>query len=264
MDDFADGVQPDDGQGAEGSPASPYQEWLDRIPEEAREHVEPVFRDWDSNVTRRFQEAAEFRKSWEPYEELGVKQRTPEEVQWDLQIAQAARDNPQALREWLDQTYGPSTPQQQAETLEAYVDPTIQQLEQILTSKLSPLEQRLQAFSQWQEQQEFAQRRAEADRFVEGQMKELEQKHPTEFNRQAIEKLVVQYIQNDPRNAVPRAFADWQAIRGQIEKDTLQGKLNQPKPAEGGGMVNAAVDAPKTLAEAGAAALEQIRQANRS
>jgi hypothetical protein len=47
-------------------------EYLDRLPEEMRGDVEPIFKEWDANVTKRFQEAAEFRKTMEPLSDLGL------------------------------------------------------------------------------------------------------------------------------------------------------------------------------------------------
>src|ERR1035437_4782758 len=69
-------VQPPEGQGDQSN-SSPYAEYLDRLPEEVRGDVEPVFRDWDAQTTRKFQDAAKYRKQWEPLEQTGVSQRDP-------------------------------------------------------------------------------------------------------------------------------------------------------------------------------------------
>src|ERR1035437_4068795 len=61
-------VQPPEGQGDQSN-SSPYAEYLVRLPEEVRGDVEPVFRDWDAQTTRKFQDAAEYRKQWEPLEQ---------------------------------------------------------------------------------------------------------------------------------------------------------------------------------------------------
>lgn len=92
-----DGVQPE-GQGA--ASGSPYGEYLSRIPEEQRGVVEPVFKDWDANVTRRFQEASEFRRQWEPYGDLGLTEYDPGYLQQLLQLGQLFNDQ-DSYKEWL-------------------------------------------------------------------------------------------------------------------------------------------------------------------
>lgn len=262
MDEMTDPVQPDSGQGA-GVDGTPYAEYLNRIPEEVRGHVEPIFKEWDSNVTRRFQEHAEFRKQFEPYQPLGLTELSPDEVAWALQFRQAAVSNPHAIRDWY-QEYGqqhglietaPSSPAQPDPYAVEFEDPTIAALKQQLT----PLQQQIEQMNAWRQQQEEQARVTEARNYVETQMSELEVKHPEEFNRRAVEGLVAQYIDTDPAHAVPRAFADWQHIRSQIEKDTLQDKVNQPPPAESGGIANGAAEPIRTLADANRIALEQIR-----
>jgi hypothetical protein len=265
-DDLAAGTQPEDGQGAPGTSDAPYAEYLNRIPEELRSQVEPVFKEWDSNVGRKFQEAAEFRKQWEPYAPLGVTELSPDEVAWALQFRQAAVHNPDAVQQWYDEyanAHGLAAAKQQLEqatgsTAEefGFTDPTVSALEQ----QLKPIQDQLQAMNRWREQQEETHRLAEAERYVHAQMDELKGKHPDDWNQGAVERLVAQYIETDPQHAVQRAFADWQAIKAQIEKDTLQSKADQPPPAESGGTVNAAPEEFRTMAEANRAALERLRQ----
>lgn len=275
----ADPVQPEgEGQGGGGDAGTPYADYLNRIPEEVRGQVEPVFKDWDSNVTRRFQEASEYRKAWEPYEAAGVNQYDPDAVKWALEFHQAATQNPQAIKQWYLEQYGPQhglldEPQQQAPQQQdpfyqdpnGFQDPTAQQIEQILQQRLAPLEQKLGQYDQRWEQQEEQARIAEAQQYIQGQLGELKEKHPGEFTREAegyVEALTSRYIDTDPLNAVPRAWADYQALKNQIQKSTLQEKVDQPKPPEGGGPPNAAPE-PVKFADAGQLAREQLRAAMR-
>jgi len=266
--DPVDDVQPQ-GQGeADTTTDAPYQEYLNRIPEEAREQAESAFREWDANQTRRFQDAAEFRQRWEPYQDTGIASLPPEEVQQLVQFRGALSD-PQAIQQWYQQYAAQAgLTEPQAPPQEPY-DPYQEQdpygggfdgIDQVLANRLGPIEQRLERFAQWQEQQDHAARVAEAENYVQGQLEELKQKHPEEFNEQAIEKLVVQYIETDPRNAVQRAFADWQGIRSEIERQTLQAKANTPPAAEGGGYADTNPEEIKTLAQAAEIAKAQIRQ----
>ena len=47
------------GTAPEGQGQSPYHDYLERIPEDARGVAEEAFRAWDANTTRQFQEAAQ-------------------------------------------------------------------------------------------------------------------------------------------------------------------------------------------------------------
>jgi hypothetical protein len=268
-DDITDDVQPDAGQGAGGTTDAPYAEYLNRIPEQLRGDVEPVFKDWDANVTRRFQEHSEFRKSWEPYQDTGISQYTPEEVQWLAQF-RPLLDDPQATQQWFN-TYAeqngltPQEAQQQVEDsgLEDYQDPTAAALRQELQQSLSPITQELNEFKQWREQQQTATREQEALAQINSQLAEIEKKHPDEFNKDMVERFVSQYIQTDPQNAVRRAFADWQQIRNSIQKETLQSKVSQPATPESGGYYDGTAAPLKTMADAKAVALEMLRGTNR-
>ena len=270
MEDFtasADPVQPDAGQGGAGTTEAPYGEYLNRIPEEVRGSVEPIFKEWDSNVTRRFQEHADFRKAWEPFEQAGISRYPAETVQWALQVLQ----DPQQAREWLDQTYGPVAQPESQQTQPpvsdtfGFEDPS-QQFQSLLEQKLGPIAKQLEQFQQRFEQQDTQARETEARQFMDGQLSELKQKHPDAFKdagpygaEKMIERFVAAYIETDPMNAIPRAFDDYQKFVGQMQTQALQAKVDQPAPAEAGGAVALESGGPKTLEEAKKLALQQLR-----
>jgi hypothetical protein len=264
---LSDSVQPDEGQGH----AAPYQEYLDRIPEETRGQVEPIFKEWDANTTRRFQEASEYRKTWEPYEKLGVSSQDPDAVAWALQFYNAQAENPRAIQEWYEQYAAQNnlTPQQVQEAVQQpaaqdweYVDPSVQVLEDRLKQQLEPLTKQMEQLNSWREQQEQNYREQEALRMIEGQMADLKSKHPDVFNEAAVEKLIANYVETDPQHAVQRAFDDWQAIVSQIQRDTLQSKANSPSTPLQGGSLDGHAEPIRTLKEASRIALEQLRGAN--
>jgi hypothetical protein len=255
-------VQPDEGQGEPVTSDAPYAEYLNRIPEELRAQVEPIFKEWDGNTTRKFQEASEYRKQWEPYEQVGVGRTTPEAVDWALQFYRAL-ENPQAIQQWYD-AYAQEnglTQQQAAEqqqqappadqTFADYQDPSITQaLERSLQQHMSPIQQQLEKLSNWQQQQELQGREQAAMRVIEGQLSELQTKHGDEFNREWVDKFVANYIESDPHNAVHRAWDDYQNMVNQISKSALQSKVDAPAPAESGGVPNVAPEEIKTMAQA--------------
>lgn len=270
MTDDAEVVQPDEGQG-DGSADAPYREYLDRIPEEVRGQVEPVFKDWDANTTKRFQDAAEYRRQWEPYEQSGVRNLTPEQAQWATQFMDAYDNNPQAVVEWAQQyaqerglTLAEAA-QEAAQAPEPSFDDysvglDAQALEKALDSRLSPVMQRLEAFTAWQEQQEQAQRVQEANQFIRQQLDELKTKHGDEFDEDAVERFIPQYIETDPRNAVPNAWRDYQNLKAQLEKGFVSQKIDQPPAAEFGGIPDGNAEPITSLQQASEIARNILRQ----
>ena len=232
-------AQPE-GQGGQGDGNPPYAEYLSRVPEEARAEVEQAFRQWDADVTRRFQESAEFRRQMEPYQQLGVDQLSPEDVEWALQFRQAAVENPEEVRNWYQQYAQAHALDQEQASAElpdeggySEFDPDVN-LQHSLSAALAPMQAQLEAMNQWREAQEAAAAEAAAQEYIQGQLADLKERHGDEFNEAMVEKFIPQYIHTDPRNAVTRAFADWQELRGQIERDTLQSKLGQAAAARVG------------------------------
>src|ERR1035437_2050559 len=137
-------VQPPEGQGDQSN-SSPYAEYLDRLPEEVRGDVEPVFRDWDAQTTRKFQDAAEYRKQWEALEQTGVSQRDPAEVQWAMQFVDVLH-NRSVIKEWFDEYAQQNglTAKEQQQLEQEYVDPTVESLvEQRLAAQLGPVANQL-------------------------------------------------------------------------------------------------------------------------
>ncbi len=264
-----DDVQPPEGQGDQ----SLYSEYLDKIPEDARDIALEAFKSFDANTTRKFQEAADYRKGWEPFEELGVKDRNSEEVRWALNFVDAAfgegTKNPQEIQRWFDEYAKENglTKAEQNQLEQEYIDPNIESLvEERLQKALGPVAQQLQDLTgRWTAED---QRRAEAEAAskIESQLEDLKAKNPDTFDRGLVEKFVANHM-DDPENAVQKAFDDAVAIVNQIQKDTLQGKANQPPAAESGGSANGTPEPPpkgEALKHANAQALEMLRAANRS
>lgn len=273
-DPTADVAQPE-GQGDGSTSDAPYAEYLNRVPEEVRGDIEPVFKDWDANVTRRFQEASEYRKQWEPYEQAGVTQYRPEDIQAAFQLLQ----DPEQARAWLDQNYGPiqaavETPQAEpaVDDYSAFgVDP--QQFERLLESKLTPLQQQVE---QWQQRwTEFEQQAHEAQ--IAGQIEqavaELKAKEadrlPAELRDKfdgLIEQFGMQYAEQgaDPQQVVQRAWADLQVVLNAAQKSAFQSAADAPKPAEAGGVPDVSTPQAKRIQDVQAMAEEFLRNNNRA
>ena len=266
----AEPVQPDvsEGQGGAGGDA-PYAEYLNRIPEEARGAAEEAFKAWDANLTPRFQEASEYKRSWEPYEQLGVNQLPPDQVEWALGFHQAATTNPQAVQEWYQayaQQHGLQAAQQAAEEFsqqpadESLLGYDPQVLQQHVQQAIQPMQQQLEQMAQWREQQEYQAREQEAQAFVESQLEAL--KSEPGFDREGVEMFVANHMDN-PTQAVKLAFEDFQRFRGNIERQFAQSKVDTPAAPESGGGADVSVPERHSLSEANDRARAMLAQMNR-
>lgn len=243
--DQADDVRPDSGEGDGGASDAPYAEYLNRIPEEYRAEVEPAFKEWDGQVTRRFQEAAEFRKQWEPFQDTGVHEMQPDEVKWALQVAEAAQNNPAALREWLDQNHPVEAPQQDyGTTYDQYADPNAQTIQQ-LQQQLERVQQQLQQGDQRWQDFELQTQHARDAAIMEAEIAAIKEAHGSELPPKVLEDfddLMITFGGKhavpgaDPKQVVAKTWADIQRYFNAVEANALNRKVNDPNPAEGGGM----------------------------
>jgi hypothetical protein len=266
-DETTDAVRPDEGEGGGGEGNPLYAEYLDRIPEESRGVAEEAFKAFDANTTKRFQEAAEYKQQWQPYEEAGINSIDPELAKWAVQFANSL-DNPDAIHEWFRDVYAPQygidlNPQQQQQQDQfaggefEYEDPTAK-----LQQQIEQLQQQIEGHTSWQQQQEQQAAVAEAHKFIQGQMDEIASKNPAEFDdtaREYVEVFAGRYIDSDPRNAVPKAWKDYQALRNTLSKQALQEKVDQGTGAESGGVPDGAPDEVKDLKQAGELAKQWLR-----
>ena len=281
-DPIAEPVQPDEGQGGEGGGNPAYAEYLNRIPEDARGAAEEAFKAWDANYQRTSQEAAEYRRGWDPYEQIGVNNFAPDAVGSALQVYQAIQSDPQQVVDWLVQEYGltPAQAQQQVAqeqqqqqqqdgfgSFDQFGDPT--QLQSLLDQRLGPLAQQLEALNQRFAQQEQQAREAQVAEQLNAEMAAIKatpeaQALPEKIRGQFdgwLGRFANEYAVPgaDPKLVVARAWADMQAVFSEVAKDTLKGKLNQPAAAESGGTPDVTPEPIKDLATAARIAQEHMR-----
>jgi hypothetical protein len=234
----------------EGQGAAPYSEYLDRLPEEIRGDVEPIFQEWDSNVTKRFQEAAEFRESMKPYQDLGIDQVPTDELQNLIALRDIAENSPEQFDEWLRATATERGLLDQTEPFEDYET----------DDRLSPLEQKIQAMEARFEQQEMEGRIAEAKKTIEAQMNEQSEKFP-DVPRELVEQFLATFAESDPHNAVSLAYDAANKWIAQIQQQMVESKLKQPEAAEQGS-ATAPPEAIKSFKDAEAQVLARLRQNN--
>lgn len=251
---------------------APFQEYLDRIPEEHRELVEPVFRDWDSATTRKFQEHATYRDQWTPFETHGLHEYNPEGLAYLARMFEGIQ-TPEDYVEWLkDQAAqagllgGPTTPAPGA-TPEGGADPTIAQA---VEAALAPMRQTLDQLTGWQEQQDqwrqerdLAAYQEQVQGEFESALAELQDRHGemSDETIATLDRFTDRYagMELSPREVVDRAWKDYQAFVAQIEQGVFGTKLAQPAVPATSGTPAAPTDGPQTMEEAHAVARAHLR-----
>lgn len=257
-------VQPEVGSEVVDSPSegqghAPYAEYLERLPEEIRGDVEPIFKEWDGNVTKKFQEAADFRSQWEPYKDLGLSDVPQEEVSNLLALRELAANNPEGFDSWLRETaterglLGDSSLEDPFAEEDPYAesDP--------LDDRLSPLQSQLQQLTEWKEAQEQESRISEAMQVVEQQVVDASAKHP-DVPKDLAEQFMASFAESDPQNAVALAYGAAEKWMAQIQQNMVSDKLGQPQAAESGSRADGAPEQIKSFADASVAALARLKQ----
>jgi hypothetical protein len=252
-------VQPDesaevvDSGGSEGQGDTPYGEYLERVPEAVRGEVEPIFKEWDANVTKRFQEASEFRKQYEGLAELGVGDVPRDELENLIALRELAANNPEGFDAWLRDTAtqrGLLPGELDESQVDEFGDP--------VDEKIAPLQQEIEAMKSQFEQQQEAARIAEATKQVEAQIAEQEKAHP-DVPRDLAEQFFAAMAETDPNTAVERSFAEAEKWMNQIQKQTLAQKVEQPRASESGSQADGSPEPVRNFKDAAAQALQQLQ-----
>lgn len=114
------------------SNTAPWSNYLTDLPDSVKPLVEPIFRQWDADTTKRFQSVHSEYESLKPYQEIVSAGWDYNDVQQAIQLAATLNDNPQAIYDALVENYGYGQEQgQEAEQEVEQVDPRFAQLEQM-------------------------------------------------------------------------------------------------------------------------------------
>lgn len=231
---MADDVQsPAGDQGAEVTDSGLFPD-LDSVAPEIREPLGEYVKKVQGNVDARFREAADFRKSWEPYEELGVKDLDPAQLKGLLDFAQMAQDETQ-FNEWLKNaaTERGLLSREEPGDLgleEEFDQDKIQSLiAEKVTEAIGPIQEKFQA-------QEKERMEAQANQEITEQLEQIRKDNPDlpEGAEDAIVRLAYSYA-DEESDPIAKGFEDYQALIGQGEKSLFAKKEDQPKAPEGPG-----------------------------
>jgi hypothetical protein len=263
-----------DGQGAgvaEGS--SGLRPNLDGLAPGVKEQVSSLLDQYEGNATKKFQEHAEFRKQWEPYESLKLHEFDPDYLGELIQFSEIFEDEGR-FDSWLkdaasqrgllsqngaqpgadegDEGDDFDVPQTKAD-LDSYVQEKI-------SEALGPIQQKTQEREASEAvQQQAAQLDQSLDKMLTADGVDLEQFDPED--RDTIFALALRYG-DDERDPVAKGYEDYKRLTGKVEKGVVERRVGRGRAPEGSGGA-APVDSPqrpKTFKEASELARERARQ----
>lgn len=242
---------------------------LDQIPSETRAHLEPVIREMQSNVGKKLEEHADYRKAWEPYEQLGINNVEPETMQQLMGLLDIMSEGKEEeFKNWWE-TVGneldlfsseegdPDDPlyDEGGDDEGAGIEELTGVFNQLLDERLSPI---LQDYQQRQEQDQVT----EADNMIDEQMNSIEEEHGelTEKAKAAVYKLAIAHAENDPQTAVQKAYDEFTDIIGDETESLFKSREEQPARPEGSGPANTTPDKITKFEDATAAAKARLSE----
>lgn len=257
-------VQPDGGQGGEAT-GGLFDSYLQSVPENAREYVAGYLKDASNNVDGRLREAADFRKQWEPYQEMGglLQQFEPDTLQQLVQWYQQVSQSDDAYREWLTaQAQEAGLTKAEAEQVEAASEAGDLSKEQIQQLIAQQADERIGPIQEWFEQQRAEQETNTETQFVVGELDRLEAEHKVKLSDEQRTMVLDLGLNFEGDGSwVQAGFDRFQEITTAGQRAFVEEKTNQPQvPLTSGGVARS--EAPKTWVEAKAQALERMRQAS--
>lgn len=86
--------------------ATPWAQYLEPLPESVRPLVEPVFKQWDGDVTKRFQAYSQDQAKYKPWDSVIEQYGDPQQAQAAFQLMQAINENPEQVYQALVQEFG--------------------------------------------------------------------------------------------------------------------------------------------------------------
>lgn len=260
----ASDVQPNEGNLGAGQGGASQNGLYDltAVPEHLREAVSPILKDIEGNVTKKLMEAADFRKTWEPYGELGITDIDPQELQELLAFRELAQD-PDQFREWYDQVgselgYGQDRDQDDLgldDDGDDFGMVSKSDVEQMVQERL---QEALAPFQQQIQEQEFEKQVQTELQSIEQELDALQEEHG-EFDREKVLRLAAAY--GDEKDAIARGYQDYADIVSGAQKGLISDKLGQPSTPETGGVPNTGAETVTDFNKARQMAKERIRAA---
>lgn len=256
---MTDDAQPAEGQGGEGGDDSGlYSEYLQAVPEDQRSLVEPALKGFAQNANKKFQEHADYRKQWEPFEGLGVNKMDPEYLGELMQFAETHLSSEEALQAFIaEQAQQLGLGAEEYDETDQEDDPVQAELEELRQWR-SQVEEREQT-------REQAQREQQANGFIDSELERLKTEVGELPNEKASDWVFSRAaaLADDPETqgqAIETAYREYFDHIAQVEKGLLSRKGSQPAAPEQGGRPGTGTEPVTDFKQARAMAAERLRQ----
>ena len=228
-----DDVQPQEGQGSEAT-GGLFDSYLEAVPAEARETVTSYLKDAEKNVNSRLQEAAEYKKTWEPYQGVeALKSYPPEQLSELLAWHQQVTSSDDAFQQWLAnaaQEAGLTKAEEQelaaAEDEGELTREQVQQLvEQQAAERMQPVEQQLQELVEIRQTDAIEQE-------IRDTFSKFEAEKDTKFSDEQ-KVAIMNFTIHDESDEqwLEHGLEQWEKMVAMVQKDFVDTKTSQPEPA---------------------------------
>lgn len=236
-----------------------HESFISSAPEHLRDAARELVPYWDPYVQRQFTDHANYRKNWEPYEQLGVNDLDPGELEDLLNFREIIQDEDQ-FREWynnvgelLGETQGDET--DIGEENDYDLPPELLQAIGQMQQQLNDLSQERQMQA---EQQALHQTAAE----VRQELDQLKaQNSNLEWNEELEDTVCTLALKYDSPDALQRGFQDYQKLVGKAENGVFNNRTDpslRVAPVSGGNN-NTSVEPVTTFEQAARAARERLQ-----
>jgi hypothetical protein len=227
-----------------------HESFISSAPEHLRDAARELVPFWDPYVQRQFTDNANYRKQWQPYEELGINELDPQDLQELLEFRNIVQDE-DAFRQWHE------------EVGNLLGDP--EESEQQDGSELPPeLQKFMQDYYADKEQQQAQQAFTESAAQVRQELnalKPLAEQAGLEMTEEVEDDICTLALKYDTPDAIQKGFADYQRLVGKGEQGVFNNKTDpalRVAPVSGGNNNNS-VEPVTTFEQAARAARERLR-----
>lgn len=242
----------------------PFAKYLADAPEDAREWASGFAKKIEGDTTKRFQEAAEFRKQWEPYAGVeGLTDIPADDLSQYLQLITTldgiGTDEGVALARQIAELHGLAIADDTGDQDPDDPDPDADLREQIREELRQEMEDRFKPYDEARQAAEYEQTVAEQARSIEASLEAIDKdrgKALSEDQRKQVLEASRAFIdQDDP---VKAGYQFWTSIVGSAEQGLVKGKQGEPEPAERGGQPAAQKPAIRSIEDATNALRERL------
>jgi hypothetical protein len=248
------GTGPDNGSQGNGL----HESFISSAPEHLQDAARQLVPHWDSYVQRQFTDHANFRKSWEPYEQLGLNEIEPDELQDLLNFREIIQDEDQ-FRQWYEdvgQLLGSDPNESVNEAADEYGFPPE------LLNAIGQMQQQLNELTQDRQVQAEQQALNQTASEVRQELDQLKSQNPNlQWDEELEDTVCTLALKYDTPDALQRGFQDYQKLVGRAENGVFNQRTDpalRVAPVSGGNN-NTSVEPVTTFEQAARAARERLR-----